>query len=377
LQFIDLKHQYSIIKPHIDLAIKKVLNHGQYIQGPEVFELEAELAAYTSRKHCISCASGTDALLMSLLAQGIGQGDAVFTTPFTFIATAEVIQLLGATPIFVDILDSTFNIDPEKLEIAINECQLKGGLISKAIIPVDIFGLLADYEMIEKIGNKLDLCIIEDAAQSFGGKIKNQKACSFGDIGTTSFFPAKPLGCYGDGGAIFTNDQEIAELLISIRNHGQGKSKYNNIRIGLNGRIDTIQAAIILEKMKIFPKELGQRNAIAKKYSQNLNQYFKCQHVPEGYRSAWAQYSVLAASTKERSICMEKLRDADIPTAIYYPRPLHLQDAFSDLNYSTGDFPVAESISQRIFSIPMHPYLSDDNISKICDILISCKELAQ
>ena len=377
MQFIDLKHQYQTLQTRIDQAIQKVLNHGQYIQGPEIFELETKLTSYSGTKYCVSCSSGTDALLMSLMAQGIGPGNAVFTTPFTFIATAEVIQLLGATPIFVDILDSTFNIDPTKLEIALSECQSGGGLISKAIIPVDIFGLPADYEMIEEIGNKFNLCIIEDAAQSFGGKIKNKKACSFGDIGTTSFFPAKPLGGYGDGGAIFTNDSEIAEKLISIRNHGQGKSKYNNIRIGLNGRIDTIQAAILLEKMKIFPKELGQRNAIAKKYSQNLNQYFKCQHVPEGYGSAWAQYSVLAASTKERSICMEKLRDADIPTAIYYPRPLHLQDAFSDLNYSTGDFPVAESISQRIFSIPMHPYLSDDNISKICDILISCKELAQ
>jgi len=377
MQFIDLKHQYQTLQPRIDQAIQKVLNHGQYIQGPEVFELEAELAAYTGRKHCVSCASGTDALLMSLLAQGIGQGDAVFTTPFTFIATAEVIQLLGATPIFVDILDSTFNIDPTQLEIAIDACQSKGELITKAIIPVDIFGLPAEYEMIEKIGNKFDLCIVEDAAQSFGGKIKNKKACSFGDIGTTSFFPAKPLGCYGDGGAIFTNDQEIAELLISIRNHGQGKSKYNNIHIGLNGRLDTIQAAILLEKLKIFPEVLSQRIAIAKKYSQNLNQYFKCQHVPEGYGSAWAQYSVLAASTKERSICMEKLKDSGIPTAIYYPKPLHLQGAFSDLNYSTGDFPVAESISQRIFSVPMHPYLSDDSISEICDILISCKELAQ
>jgi len=377
MQFIDLKHQYQTIQPQIDQAIQKVINHGQYIQGPEVFELEVKLATYSGTKYCVSCSSGTDALLMSLMAKKIGLGDAVFTTPFTFIATAEVIQLLGATPVFVDIIEDTFNIDPSKLKTAIDDCQSKGELIPKAIIPVDIFGLPAEYEMIEKIGNKFDLCIIEDAAQSFGGKIKNKKACSFGDIGTTSFFPAKPLGCYGDGGAIFTNDQDIAELLISIRNHGQGKSKYNNIRIGLNGRIDTIQAAILLEKMKIFPKELGQRNAIAKKYSQNLNQYFKCQHVPEGYGSAWAQYSVLAASTKERSICMEKLRDADIPTAIYYPRLLHLQDAFSDLNYSTGDFPVAESISQRIFSLPMHPYLSDDNISKICDILISCKELVQ
>ena len=371
MQFIDLKRQYSIIKPQIDLAINKVLNHGQYIHGPEVFKLEAELAVYAGTKYCVTCASGTDALLMSLLAKGIGRGDAVFTTPFTFIATAEVIQLLGATPIFVDILDNTFNIDPEKLEIAIQICNSKGKLIPRAVIPVDIFGLPADYEMIEKIGNKFDLCIIEDAAQSFGGRIKNKKACSFGDIGTTSFFPAKPLGGYGDGGAIFTNDSEIAEKLISIRNHGQGKSKYDNIRIGLNGRLDTLQAAILLEKMKIFPKELGQRNAIAKKYSQNLNQYFTCQHVPGGYESAWAQYSVLAASTKQRSICMEKLRDAEIPTAIYYPKPLHLQDAFNDLNYSTGDFTVAESISQRIFSLPMHPYLSDDNISEICDILIS------
>ena len=377
MQFIDLKHQYQTLQPRIDQAIQKVLNHGQYIQGPEVFELETKLASYSGTKYCVSCSSGTDALLMSLMAQGIGPGNAVFTTPFTFIATAEVIQLLGATPIFVDIVDETFTIDSTKLEIAIDKCQSNATLIPRAIIPVDIFGLPADYEMIEEIGKKFNLCIIEDAAQSFGGKIKNKKACSFGDIGTTSFFPAKPLGGYGDGGAIFTNDSEIAEKLISIRNHGQGKSKYNNIRIGLNGRIDTIQAAILLEKMKIFPKELGQRNAIAKKYSQNLNQYFKCQHVPEGYGSAWAQYSVLAASTKERSICMEKLRDADIPTAIYYPKPLHLQDAFSDLNYSTGDFPVAESISQRIFSLPMHPYLSDDNISKICDILISCKELVQ
>ena len=346
-----------------------MLNHGQYIQGPEVFELEAELAAYTGRRHCVSCASGTDALLMSLMAKGISYGDAIFTTPFTFIATAGVIQLLGATPIFVDIRDDTFNIDTSKLEIAIHKCQSNAELIPKAIIPVDIFGLPADYEMIEKIGNKFDLCIIEDAAQSFGGKIKNRKAGSFGDIGTTSFFPAKPLGCYGDGGAIFTNDSGIAEKLISIRNHGQGKSKYNNIRIGLNGRIDTIQAAILLEKMKIFPKELGQRNAIAKKYSQNLNQYFKCQHVPEGYGSAWAQYSVLAASTKERSICMEKLRDADIPTAIYYPRPLHLQDAFSDLNYSTGDFPVAEKLARTSLSIRVHEFIKEKEIKYVVQLI--------
>jgi len=377
MQFIDLKHQYQTIQPQIDQAIQKVINHGQYIQGPEVFELEVKLATYSGTKYCVSCSSGTDALLMSLMAKKIGLGDAVFTTPFTFIATAEVIQLLGATPVFVDIIEDTFNIDPSKLKTAIDDCQSKGELIPKAIIPVDIFGLPAEYEMIEKIGNKFDLCIIEDAAQSFGGKIKNKKACSFGDIGTTSFFPAKPLGGYGDGGAIFTNDSEIAEKLISIRNHGQGKSKYNNIRIGLNGRIDTIQAAILLEKMKIFPKELGQRNAIAKKYSQNLSEYFTCQHVPEEYESAWAQFSILALNSKERSRCMKNLKDSGIPTAIYYPKPLHLQKAFSNLDYEVGDFPVSESISQRIFSLPMHPYLNDKDINLICDILIRCKELIQ
>ena len=377
MHFIDLKHQYQTIQLQIDQAIQKVLNHGQYILGPEVFKLEAELASYSCTKYCVSCSSGTDALLMSLMAKKIGPGDAVFTTPFTFIATAEVIQLSGATPIFVDIVEDTFNIDPSKLEFAIDDCQSNTDLIPKAIIPVDIFGLPANYEMIEKIGNKFDLCIIEDAAQSFGGKIKNRKAGSFGDIGTTSFFPAKPLGCYGDGGAIFTNDQEMGEILISIRNHGQGTSKYNNIRIGLNGRLDTIQAAILLEKMKIYPEELGQRIAIANKYSQNLNQYFTCQHVPDGYESAWSQFSILALNSKERSICMKKLKDSGIPTAIYYPKPLHLQEAFCNLDYALGDFPVSESISQRIFSLPMHPYLTDDNINKICEIIISCKELLE
>ena len=377
MQFIDLKHQYQTIQPRIDQAIQKVINHGQYILGPEVFKLEAELASYSGTKYCVSCSSGTDALLMSLMAKKIGPGDAVFTTPFTFISTAEVIQLLGATPVFVDIRDDTFNIDTPKLEIAIHKCQSNAELIPKAIIPVDIFGLPADYKMIEKIGNKFDLCIIEDAAQSFGGKIKNRKAGSLGDIGTTSFFPAKPLGCYGDGGAIFTNDQEISEILISIRNHGQGKSKYNNIRIGINGRLDTIQAAILLEKMKIFPEELHLRNAIAKKYTNNLNEYFTCQHVPDGYESAWAQFSILALNSKERSICMKKLKDSGIPTAIYYSKPLHLQEAFCNLDYALGDFPVSESISQRIFSLPMHPYLTDDNINKICEIIISCKELVE
>ena len=354
-----------------------MLNHGQYIQGPEVFELEAELAAYTGRKHCISCASGTDALLMSLLAQGIGQGDAVFTTPFTFIATAEVIQLLGATPIFVDILDSTFNIDSTKLEIAINECQLKGELNPKAVIPVDIFGLPADYAEIEEIGKNYNLFILEDAAQSFGGSIQGKKTGSFGDASATSFFPAKPLGCYGDGGAVFTDDGEFAEKLISIREHGQGRSKYENTRIGINGRLDTIQAAILLEKLKIFPDELIKRNQIVDQYRELLCSHFVCQEVPNGYKSAWAQISILAEDTDHRSACQERLQESGIPTAIYYAKPLHLQMAFKNLGYEVGDFPIAESIANRIFSLPMHPYLTDDDVKRICDILITCKEKIQ
>ena len=374
MEFIDLKSQYCDIQESLPTRIQLILKHGQYIMGPEVYELESQLARYTGSDYCISCSSGTDALLMSLLAQGIGPGDAVFTTPFTFIATAEVIQLLGATPIFVDIQEDTFNLDPDLLRKAIAACLHKGKLKPKAIIPVDLFGLPADYEKIEKIGKEYNLFILEDAAQSFGGSIQGKKTGSFGDTSATSFFPAKPLGCYGDGGAVFTDDGELAEKLVSIREHGKGITKYDNIRTGINGRMDTIQAAVLLEKLKIFPEELIKRNRIADQYRESLGTHFICQEIPNGYISAWAQFSILADDTAHRSACQEQLKESGIPTAIYYAKPLHLQIAFKNLGYKAGDFPVSESISQRIFSLPMHPYLTDDNINKICDILITCKE---
>ncbi|MBS83155.1 MAG: aminotransferase DegT [Gammaproteobacteria bacterium] len=369
MKFIDLKKQYNQLKSPINNAINRVLEHGQYIMGPEVNILEEKLSKYTNMKYCISCSSGTDALLMSLMSLDVGPGDAIFTSPFTFIATAEVIQLLGATPVFVDICEDTFNLNPQQLDICIKECLNKKQLNPKIILPVDIFGLPANYIDIKKISNKYEVPIIEDAAQSFGSEIAGQKAGSFGDIATTSFFPAKPLGCYGDGGAIFTNKKFIYEKLVSIRNHGMGDDKYNNVRIGINGRLDTIQAAILLEKLKIFPKEIENREIVSKTYIKNLDSYFITQYIPQNYKSSWAQFALLAKTPNDRNILQKHLNSFNIPTAIYYPKSLHLQDAFSHLKYKNGDFPVSEKISKIIFSIPMHPNLDIIEIKKICNIL--------
>jgi len=315
------------------------------------------------------------------MAQNIGPGDIIFTTPFTFIATSEVISLLGAIPIFVDIDSETFNIDPGKLKLAIQAVkkrdtgiyplprEIPATAAPKAIIPVDLFGLPADYDQIMEIAKQENLFVLEDAAQGFGGIYKDRKAGSLGHAGATSFFPAKPLGCYGDGGAIFTNDDTLAEKLISIRVHGQGKDKYNNIRTGLNARLDTLQAAILLPKLKIFPQEMSARQKNAQSYNDalaDLQDRITTPFVPAGYKSAWAQYSLLA---DKREVIMEALKKEGIPTAIYYPVPLHLQTTFSNLQYKTGDFPVAESISKRIFSLPMHPYLDDEVINRITEII--------
>ena len=283
--------------------MQRVFDHGQFIMGPEVSSLESKLSEYTEVQFCVSCSSGTDALLMSLMAADIGPGDAVFTSPFTFIASAEVIQLLGASPIFVDIQDETFNIDPNLLKKSVQDCLSMCKFKPKAVIPVDLFGLPAEYESIEQISNEFNLFVLADAAQSFGGSIKGNRTGSFGHLAATSFFPAKPLGCYGDGGAIFTNNEHFVEKLISIRVHGQGNTKYDNIRIGVNGRMDTIQAAILLEKLKIFPDEMVKRNRISAEYRQSLSSQFVCQKIPDGYESSWAQFSLLAANTKERSQC--------------------------------------------------------------------------
>jgi UDP-2-acetamido-2-deoxy-ribo-hexuluronate aminotransferase len=370
MDFIDLAAQQRRISDKLHANMARVLSHGQYINGPEVRELEAALAAYVGVKHAVGCASGTDALLMALMALDIGPGDAVFTTPFTFVATAEVIGLIGATPVFVDIDSATFNIDPAKLEQAINAVEKSdsalhplpgaagGKLRPRAVIPVNLFGLPADYDEIGTVAARHGLAVIEDAAQSFGGEYKGRKACSFGVIACTSFFPAKPLGCYGDGGMCFTDDDRFVEILHSIRSHGQGSDKYENIRIGINGRLDTLQAAVLLAKFAIFPEEIDLRQEVVRCYNELLAGFVATPEIPEGCKSAWAQYSILVRDSVERSDLMAKLTEAGIPTAIYYPKPLHLQTAFAGLDYREGDFPVSEDCARRIFSLPMHPYLA-------------------
>jgi dTDP-4-amino-4,6-dideoxygalactose transaminase len=368
MKFIDLETQYLRIKDKIHSGIINVLDSGAYIMGSDVAKLEQRLADHSGVKYCVTCSSGTDALLMPLMAWNIGPGDAVFTSPFTFIATAEVINLLGAVPVFVDIDKDTFNIDANDLEKKIEKVIYEGKLTPKVIIPVDLFGLLSDYEKIQNIAEKYGLLVLEDAAQSYGASQNGKKSGSFGNSAATSFYPAKPLGCYGDGGAIFTDEEEHYKILNSIRVHGQGSDKYNNERIGINGRLDTLQAAILNEKMEIFDEEVELRNKVATKYSSLLNN-IKTPYIPEGNTSVWAQYSVLADSTEHRTFLMNKLKENDIPSVIYYPKPLHLQDAFKNLGYSTGDFPVSEDISSRIFSLPMHPYLKDEEIEKICSVI--------
>jgi len=384
MEFIDLAHQQKLIREKIGKRIDAVLDHGQYIMGPEVAALEKELSRYVGAKHAISCASGTDALLMALMARGIGPGDAVLTTPFTFIATAEVISLLGATPVYVDIDRKTYNIDPEQLDRCISALRsgdaglyplprLEGqkGVTPKAIIAVDLFGLTADYGRLEDLARQNGLFLIEDAAQSFGAEMNGRKACAFGDIACTSFFPAKPLGCYGDGGMCFSSDDSMAEILRSIRLHGKGSHKYENIRIGINGRLDTIQAAILLAKFSLFEEEVRLRQVVASRYNELLR---SCQSlvkpdIPVGYQSVWAQYSLLARDEALRDTIIKYLQGKGIPTVIYYPRPLHLQAAFSFLGYREGDFPASENIAKCIFSLPMHPYLTEEDQDLITAVL--------
>ena len=384
MNFIDLAAQQLRISKELNANIARVLAHGQYINGPEVRELESALAAYVGATHAVGCASGTDALLMALMALDIGRGDAVLTTPFTFFATAEVISLLGATPVFVDIDPATFNIDPARLEKAVTAVEkgdpsihplpgtAGGKLRPRAVIPVDLFGLSADYDAIETVTARGSLSVIEDAAQSFGGEYNGRKSCSFGRIACTSFFPAKPLGCYGDGGMCFCADDGMAEILRSIRLHGKGSHKYENVRIGINGRLDTIQAAILLAKFSLFEEEVKLRQAVAGRYTGKLR---ACRDlvtpvVPAGYQSVWAQYSLLARDEAQRDAIMKKMQAAGIPTVIYYPRPLHLQGAFSFLGYRAGDFPVSEDCARRIFSLPMHPYLGETDQDRIVAALL-------
>ncbi len=378
IPFIDLKAQYAVVKDDVQRRIDSVLDSGRFIMGPEITELEQELAAFTGAKYVVACSSGTDALLMPLMAMDIGPGDAVFVPPFTFVATAEAVALLGATPVFVDIEPDTFNIDPDKLELAI-QATLKGDasiyplptqddstrLTPKAIIPVDLFGLPADYDRIMPIAERHGLFVLEDAAQGFGGKYKGRMSGSLAHAGATSFFPAKPLGCYGDGGAVFTDDDAMLEKLLSIRVHGQGTDKYDNIRLGLNARMDTLQAAILLSKLAIFPDELKRRQEAADAYNSRLSKIngIICPQTPANMSSAWAQYTI---RTSNRDHLIKCLGQDSVPTAVYYPIPLHLQQAYSNLGYRTGDMPVSEDMAAQVISLPMHPYLTEETIDTIC-----------
>jgi len=365
MQFIDLKTQLNRIRPQIDLAIKKVLDHGIFIMGPEVQEFEKQLAQFCGVKHAISCANGTDALGLGLMAKNISAGDAVFVPSFTFAATAEVVSWVGATPVFIDSLEDTYNMDPKSLEQGINYAK-KLGLIPKGIIPVDLFGQPADYDAIQTIADEHNLWIMADGAQSFGASYKGRKVGNIGDMATTSFFPAKPLGCYGDGGAIFTNDDELAAVIKSLRVHGQGADKYDNVRIGMNGRLDTIQAAILLEKLKIFPDELIARQKTADAYNDGLKNTVKVPHVIDEATSAWAQYTVRLPNHVDRTKLMADLKDAGIPTMIYYIKPLHLQTAYK--HYPTaigGALPVCEALANEVLSLPMSGYVEDEDVEKV------------
>lgn len=366
MQFIDLGAQRERLGGRISAAVEKVIAEGRYILGPEVTEFEKKMADYIGVKHVVACANGTDALLIPLMAYGIGPGDAVFCPSFTFAATGEVVALAGAEPVFIDIDPDTYNIVPAQLEAAIAEVKKEGRLNAKAIIPVDLFGLAADYAAIGEIAEREGLVVIEDAAQAIGGAQGGVKCGAFGNVGSTSFYPAKPLGCYGDGGAMFTNDGDLAEILRSVAFHGKGSSQYDNVRIGLNSRLDTIQAAILLEKLSILEEEMEMRQVVARRYSDGLGNLVKVPVISEGNRSAWAQYAI---ETEHRDAVRTALKENGIPTMIYYEKPLHQQKAYSRYKCASGGLPVSETLPDRILCLPMHPYLKRDDQERIIDVI--------
>ena len=375
MEFRDLHKQYQILKREIDKGIQDVINDTSFILGKPVKQLGDELAEYVGRKHCIACGNGTDALVLALRVYDVGAGDAVFTADFTYIASASCAELVGATSVFADIDLKTFNIDPDSLEKQIQRVIREGKLKPKAIVPVDLFGQPANYNELKKIAKKYGLIIVEDAAQGFGGLIDDKRACSFGDISCTSFFPAKPLGCYGDGGAIFTDDDMIAERLRSLRAGGKSPvDKYDNIEIGTNSRLDTIQAAILLPKFHAFRDyELKAVNDVANWYSERLNKHVVAPTVLDGYLSSWAQYTILLKSKEERDSLQIALKENGIPSMIYYPRGMHQQQAFKFLNLRDEDYPNAVEATKRVLSLPMHPYMKEEEVDYICSVIL--KEL--
>lgn len=370
MQFRDLQRQYQLLKSEIDLAVLEVMTKSNFISGNQVVELEKELADYIGVKHCVTCGNGTDALSLALMTWNIGPGDAVFVPDFTFFASGETVAFEGATPIFVDVEENTFNMDPKSLKQAIEVVKEEGKLTPKVIVAVDLFGQPADFSEIRNIANEYGLLILEDAAQGFGGKIGNNRACSFGDIACTSFFPAKPLGCYGDGGAIFTDNDEWYQLLCSYRIHGKGSDKYDNVRIGMNSRLDTIQAAILQVKLKAFKEnELDAVNNVARLYTEALKNLVKTPEVKDGFYSSWAQYSILLKDAEQRDGLQNYLKENDIPSMIYYRKPMHKQEAFERMDCVKVDLSMTGSLCERVLSLPMHPYMDIMEINKVVDVV--------
>ena len=368
MQFRDLKTQYTVLKDEMDKAILDVVASGAFVMGPKIKEMETAFAEYVGAKHCVACNSGTDALLLALKAWDVKEGDAVFVPSFTFFASAEVIAMQGAIPVFVDVDRDTFNICVADLERKIEQTLKAGKLKPRVIIAVDLFGLPADFKAIRKIAEKYNLYVLEDGAQGFGGRIGEQKACTFGDISTTSFFPAKPVGCYGDGGAVFTDNDEWAALIESYHIHGKGSDRYDNVRIGMNSRMDSIQAAVLLVKLKAFADhELVDINKVSARYTEKLKDIVKTPIVPEGFYSSWAQYTLQVENKEVRNGLQAALKALDIPTAIYYPIPMHRQTAFNYLNINDNLCPISDQLADTVISLPIHPYLTEKDQDMICE----------
>lgn len=370
MEFRDLKAQYTKYKKSIDSAIQEVIDNGNFIGGKEVNLLEKRLAEYVGVSYCITCANGTEAMTLLMMAWNIGKGDAVFIPDFTFFSTGEVVSFVGATPLFVDVDRDTFNIDTVKLERAIIKTLEEGKLTPKVIIPVDLFGLPANHIEIERIAKKYNLKVLEDAAQGFGGSINGRKACSFGDAATTSFFPAKPLGCYGDGGAIFTDNFELSQLLNSLKIHGKGEDKYDNVRVGVNSRLDSIQAGILNVKLTAFvDHELEDVNKIYNFYTEKLKDLVETPIIPEGYISSFAQYTIKLKNKEERERLQARLKEEGIPSMVYYVKPMHKQGAFSGYKYDDNDFEVTNKLCNNVLSLPMHPYMREEDIDNIVKVI--------
>lgn len=357
INFIDLQRQQQKIREKVLARVEQVLSHGQYIMGPEVAELEAKLQSFSGAPFALSCSNGTDALMLALMALEVKPGDAVLCPSFTFVASAEVIPSMGATPVFVDVDPLTFNISIESMQAGIMMAH-KLGLTPRGVIVVDLFGLPADYDRISEIAQKYDLWVLSDAAQSFGSEYKGRRAGSISGISTTSFFPAKPLGGYGDGGAVFCHDKSLKEKIESLRSHGMGEDRYINVRVGMNGRLDTIQAAVLLEKLAVFESELSARSQISRFYSEHLGSYVQVPHEPIGYKSAWAQYTIRLPDGVNRDQLQEKLKGLGVPSVVYYPIPLHKQLAYHKFPRANSSLEVSESLSSSVLSLPFHPYLS-------------------